>query len=92
LGNADDYPHWVLKHFWTLQLGSRNGNQFITFGGGYPRNEFKPYYEYQLQNDRIVDFNILSAYTGRISRISYNIESNEAFPKLQFWESYLKFL
>lgn len=77
--NSGDYPHWVVKNFWTLQIGTRNSNQFITFGGGYPgidANGFKPYYEYQLQNDRIVDFNIISVYDGNISRESYNIESN----------------
>jgi len=36
--NTAEYPHWLLKHFWTLQISQRNGNHFITFGGGYPEN------------------------------------------------------
>jgi len=78
--NEGDYPHWVSKRFWTLQIGSKNSNQFTTFGGGYPDAEaknWKPYYEYQLQNNNLVNFNILY-YNAQgkkyISRESYKIE------------------
>lgn len=73
----DDYSEAIMWEsindgFWTLQLKSE-GNQFETFGGGFPEtrdNEFKiHYYTYNLQNDRMVSFRIGS-------RISYNIENN----------------
>lgn len=80
--NEGDYPHWVSKHFWTLQIGSKNSDKFITFGGGYPDvnvDNWKPYYEYQLQNNRLVNFNIINKDNqGKINidRESYKIESD----------------
>jgi hypothetical protein len=77
--NADYYDMgWVRKKFWTLQLAQKNTNGFITFGGGYPKdndNSYIPLYEYQLQNNRLVDFNIIVYYQGEkiIARESYNI-------------------
>jgi hypothetical protein len=70
----------IRKRFWTLQLAQKNTNRFITFGGGYPddnANAYKPFYEYQLQNNRLVNFNILSYYQGKkyISRESYDIRN-----------------
>jgi hypothetical protein len=77
--NTGDYPHWVKKNFWTLQIGQRNSNNFITFGGGYPENNFsgdQPYYEYRLRNNTIDEFNIVYYNRGNkyIDRETYDIE------------------
>jgi len=91
--NEGDYPHWVSKRFWTLQIGSKNGNQFTTFGGGYPdaeANNWKPYYEYQLQNNNLVNFNII--YYNDLRNYMY-VRHNYAFRSntwINFFTNYYK--